>query len=230
MSEGIEPFYDKEVTCLLCEHKYITKRLRSRFVRVKRIESDFYTEYKDENYIPYFYEISVCPQCGFSCADTFSTTLLPHIEENIVKKLSSQWQPRNYGGLRTVNDAIETHKLALLSGSLKEEKHIVLAGICLRLSWLYRMKKVADQDLRFLRLSLKYYEGAYQDSDFIGTQMTEMKLLYLIGELHRKVGNQSEAVVYFSRVINHKNRSIEKKVVEMAREQWQLMREEKTKV
>ncbi|MEC0346694.1 DUF2225 domain-containing protein [Peribacillus frigoritolerans] len=56
-------------------------------------------------------------------------------------------------------DAINTYKLASYCGALKKEKHIILAGICLRIAWLYRIKQNKEQEERFLKFALKEYEA-----------------------------------------------------------------------
>lgn len=221
----VGPLYDKEFQCEVCESKFTSKKIRSRFIRSENVHSDFFTEYRgDVN--PYFYEVYVCPFCGYSFTDNFSHHFPPGVKEEIYVQITSNWKSRNYGGERTIEEAIQTYKLALLSARIKKEKNIVLAGLAMRLGWLYRMLNDNEQEARFLRLSLGYYEKAYENSDHIGTQMSDMRLLYLIGELHRRVGDREKAIQYLSRVINHKNKAIEPKIVEMAREQWYLIREE----
>ncbi|WP_209124300.1 DUF2225 domain-containing protein [Alkalihalobacillus sp. BA299] len=224
MSIQVEPLYDKEITCLVCEKKYFTKRIRSRFIRTKKIESDFFTVYKDLKCNPYYYEVHVCPNCGFAASEHFSNYFPPGTKEKVNKELSLHWKERNFGNERTIDEAIATYKIAIFSATLKSEKHIVLAGLCLRLGWLYRIKRDIEQEKRFLRLALKEYENSYALSDFVGTQLTEIRVLYLLGELNRRVGSETDAVKYFSKVIQHRTRNSETKVLEMAREQWYLIR------
>lgn len=225
MTETVKPLYDKQITCPLCLMNFTTKRIRTRFVRIKEMESDFFTHYKESNLNPNFYEVSVCPQCGFAFSDAFSKGLTEAAKDKYRSEIFPNWNPRDFSGERTLEEAIETQKLALISGTVKEEKNIVIAGICLRLTWLYRMKNDKRQEERFTKLALNKYKEAYSSSDHQQTSMSDMRLLYLIGELNRRIGNKEEAIKYFSRVIQHKNRSLEQKIVEMAREQWYLTRE-----
>lgn len=221
----IQAFYDKNIKCEVCESNYTSKKIRSRYIRSEKVHSDFFTEYRGE-VNPYLYEVFVCPICGYAFTENFSDYFPPGTKEEIYTQISSSWKHRDYGGMRTIEEAIQTYKLGILSGTIKKEKNIVVAGLSMRLGWLYRMIENIDQEARFLRLSLSYYEKAYEASDHIGTQMSDMRLLYLIGELHRRVGDREKAVQYFSRVISHRNKAIETKLVEMAREQWYLMREQ----
>lgn len=225
MSEKLRPFYDKTVKCPVCSFTYTTTKVRSRFIRVEKIEADFFTKYKDEELNPVFYEVNVCKKCGYAFADTFSNSFSPTIIDSIKSQITNKWKERDFGSERTIQQVIDTYKLAILSGSIKQEKSVVLAGISLRLAWLYRIIKIKEQEHRFLKLSLENYKDSYANSDYSGTQMTEMRLFYLIGELSRQIGDRDGAVKFFSKVINHKNRSMESKLVEMAREQWYLIRE-----
>lgn len=225
MSEQLKPLYDKKVDCPICSFAYFTKKIRSRFIKVDKIESDFFTHYKDKELNPIFYEVSVCSNCGYASSDTFSTYFSNNAISLIKTQITANWTGRDFSGVRTIDQAIEVIKLGILSGSLKQEKSIVMAGLCLRLSWLYRLLEDPVQEIRFMRLSLEQYKTSYLQSEYVGTQLTEMRLIYLIGELSRRLGDWDEAVKNFSKVVNHKNRLLETKLVEMAREQWYLVRE-----
>lgn len=226
MSEELKPLYDKKVKCPACAFTIITKKIRSRFIRVEKTESDFLMHYQDKDLNPIFYEVNVCSKCGYAFADTFSNTLSASTLEKIKNQISANWKERNFSDERSIDLAVEAYKLAIISGALKQEKNVVLAGICLRLAWLYRLLNDIEQEERFMNIAHEKYKASYIEADYIGTQMTEMRLLYLTGELSRRLGLRDESVQYFSKVINHKSRSIETKLVEMAREQWYLIREE----
>ncbi|ASA96771.1 MULTISPECIES: DUF2225 domain-containing protein [Anoxybacillus] len=70
-------------------------------------------------------------------------------------------------------------------------------------------------------------EFSTETDAFIHTHMSEVRLLYLIGELYRRLGKEKQAVIYFSRVIARKKETIEKGIVNMAYDRWQEIREEK---
>lgn len=222
----ITPFYDKKVNCLYCEQTFTTKKVRSRFLRVKHVHSDFFQEFKDPVLNPYFYEVAVCPNCGFAFTEQFSTHLSPNIKKTIEKGLRD-WKKQDFGGERDIDTAIRTLKLGLLSATLKNEKHVVIAGLCLRLAWLYRMKEDKEEEERFLNEALKQYKRSYEQADYLSTQMSDIRILYMIGELSRRVGKIKDAITYFSLVIQHENRELEKNIVNKAREQWYIIRNEK---
>lgn len=210
----------------MCETNYKTRKIRARFSNPYQIDSDFCPHYKKATNNPLFYMINVCPQCGYSFNDQFSDTFPEQAKSLIWEKICRSWQQLNLTEERSFKQAVDSYKLAIYCAEYKEEKPEVLAGLCLRLAWLYRGAGEEEQEKRFLQLSLKKYDEAYlKNSSFQG--MTEMTILYMIGELNRRLGNSKDAITNFSRVINHKKKHEDKKMVKMARDQWMVMREKK---
>lgn len=219
MSSTLEPLYALNLSCTVCEKAFQTLKVRSRFAHAFQTDSDFYPHYKSE-INPVFYLINVCPNCGFSFSKQFSNLFPTGSKEAIIERVAKNWDKRDFGSTRNTHQAIDTYKLALVSGSLKKEKHSVIAGICLRLSWLYRMIKDHGQELRFMELAAQQYEKSFEQSDYEDTSMSEMKVLYLLGELYRRLDEHNKAIRFFSLVIEHKHKNLETGIVKMAREQW----------
>lgn len=227
MTNRLSPLYDKKVLCLACGYSFNTKRVRSSFVRVQAIESDFGKVYKEGTINPTFYEADVCPACGFTSTEAFSQSFPNGTKDEIARQFA-MWKPQEFGKERTVNDAIKAMKLAILSANLKKEVRVVTGGICLRLAWIYRAIENITEEKRFLQAAYTHYKASYETGDYLGTQMTEMRILYLLGELARRLEKNDEAGQYFTKVIQHKKRATEVKIVEMAREQWYSMRNQET--
>lgn len=223
----LETFYEKKLTCIFCTKPFNTLRVRSRFAIPYKIDSDFCPHYREGNYNPHFYFVNVCPECGFAFSEEFSEQFPKGTEEIIRVQITRHWIKRDFGQVRDVQQTLEAYKLAILAGSLKKEKNAVLAGLCLRLVWLYRAENNSEQEQRFMGMALKAYEESYVLSDFVGTSMSEVRVLFMIGELSRRLGQYQKAVSYFSKVIQHKNAKDEQKIVNMAREQWRVTMEEK---
>lgn len=229
MNELITPLYDKKVTCLYCETSYTTKKLRSRFVKIKSTDSDFCPYYVNKEHSPLLYFISVCPSCGFSANEQFSSYFPPMTKEAIQENIVDKWTPQNFSNERTYEQAVQTYKLALISAQYKKERAIVQAGILLRLMWLYRTMEKKEEEMRFLQLARNTLELAYQEGNYSNTEMTELRVLYLIGELYRRTGHYKEAIYNFSKVLEQQNSTVEFKMISLAREQWQATREEQKK-
>jgi len=222
----LSPYYTKQIECLHCKKKFNTTKIRSKFVKLETQETDFQPVYAKE-INPLFYYTFVCEHCGFSFTEDFTKYFAPSIKEQIEAAIASKWVNRSYGGERTIEEAITAYKLAYLSGSIKKEKSITMAGIALRTAWLYRILGEAEQESRFMAISRDLYIASYSSQDYEGTQMSEERVLYMIAELSRRLNDIDEATRYFSRVIEKQKTSIEPKVIDMAKEQWRLIREEK---
>ncbi|WP_354958406.1 DUF2225 domain-containing protein [Bacillus sp. CECT 9360] len=226
--EELQPAFDRKVECIYCKNKFTTKKLRAQFVKVTEYDTDFRPQYESDHANPLFYNIFVCPECGFSFSEDFTKTFAPGTKKQIEEKIASKWTKHDYSGERTIIDALNTYKLAGYCATLKKEKHITTAGIYMRLAWLYRQKKDDEQEIRFLKLARKEYLESYSTEDFKGTQVTEIRLLYLTGELSVRIGDMATATKYFSMVIEKQKQAVETKLVEMARERWQEIRDRQT--
>ncbi|MCA0971779.1 DUF2225 domain-containing protein [Halobacillus litoralis] len=230
MDKKLTPTFDREVQCTYCEYSFTTTKIRSRFIRPVSTDTLFFTTYEDPDINPLLYHVHVCPYCGYASNDQFSTSIPLHLRKVIQNNLSSRWNHQDFTGKRSYKKAINAFKLCILTALLKEEKPVVLAGLYLRTAWLYQYTEDPEQVERFMRLALVTYEKAYEQDRLDDPKMTPLKVLYLIGELHRRLGHDREAIQYFSKVIEKKKDFIDPKVVEMARDQWQLTRQERKKV
>jgi uncharacterized protein (DUF2225 family) len=220
----IEPIYDKKYECLFCHKPFMSKKVRSRFIKISHFGSDFLPYYQSEDSNPLYYYIMVCPSCGFSFSDDFSRAFPPDSKETITNEVGNRWVPHHFSGKRNIHQAIQTYKLAIFCGTLKKEKHVILAGLHMRVGWLYRILENTEQEQRFMNLALKEYEDSLYHGDYSQTQVSEIKLLYLIGELSRRLHNRSKAVQYFSKVIEKQRQAVEPNIIEMARERWREIR------
>ncbi len=221
----ITPYYDKKIACINCKKDFITTKVRSRFVRVTSHESDFKPVYSDPEIKPLLYNVAVCPHCGFSFTDEFAPYFSPGTKDDIDKKITAQWNGRSFGAERDIDEAIETYKLAYLSAMLKKEKVLSIAGLTLRIAWLYRDKGAQEEELRFMKIARNLYINSYSEGDYAGTQMSESRVLYIIAELSWKIGDEDEATRYFSRVIEGQRTSTEPHIIKMAKDRWQDIRQ-----
>lgn len=222
----VSPYYEKQIDCIHCKKKFKSMKVRSNFVKFKETESDFHPIYEND-VNPLLYNVFVCEHCGFSFTEDFSKYFAPGIKEKIDEKISSHWKTHDFSGERTISDALQAYKLGLVCGNIKKEKHITLAGLALRTAWLYRSIGDEEQEKRFMEISRDQYIDSYSVEDYKGTSMTEIRVIYLIAELSRRINERDQAIRYFSKVIEMQRNSNEVKIIEMAKEQWQQMRDEK---
>lgn len=221
----ISPYYEKQIECLNCKKPFNTLKVRTKSVKIDHTESDFQPIYVDDTVNAYYYNVFVCEHCGFAFTEDFTKYFAPGTQETFKEQITNNWLIHSFGGERTVFQAIQAYKLALLSGSIKKEKFVTMAGIALRLAWLYRSLKNKEQEQRFLKISRDHYMDSFSTDDYNGTQMSMVRVLYMVAELSRRIGDMENATRYFSKVIENQGAGGDAKVIEMAKDQWTQIRE-----
>lgn len=218
------PYYEKKQECINCKKTFNSLKVRSKAIKVDHTESDFQPVYTDD-VNAYYYNVFVCEHCGFSFTEDFTKYFPPGTQQEVQEKITNHWVHHGFGDIRTVFQAIQAYKLALLSGTIKKEKYITMAGIALRLAWLYRSLKNEGQEQRFLKLARDHYMDSFSTDDYSGTQMSMVRVLYMVAELSRRIGDTENATRYFSKVIEKQSVGGDAKIIDMAKEQWNILRE-----
>ncbi|EAX46795.1 conserved hypothetical protein [Thermosinus carboxydivorans Nor1] len=216
--------YDTEKPCPVCEKTFTVTKVRSRLVTLRQ-DSDFCTYYKDIN--PYYYDIWVCPHCGYAAPENWFASLPPTGREKVRAFLGGRQVNVNFAGERTREQAIAAFKLAIFYAGLVEADHSRQGGLYLKLAWLYREAGEAASEQAALKKALEHYEQAlFRERLPIGN-MSEITLMYLVGELARRTGDYDKALSYFGRLVSDPRAKLEKRVLELAREAWHEAREAK---
>lgn len=221
----ITPTFSRKLKCPCCSNSFSTVNVRISYPKTAEVSTDFCVTYQDEENSPYLYYVNVCELCGYAFTKN-SIPLTTISKEMIQKEVSEKWHPRSFGSIRSIEEAIICYKLAIYCSVLKNEKHYILAGLLLRVSWLYRKINNEVEEERFMLKAVETYKKSYDIADYVGTEMSEIRVLFLIGELSRRCKIYEEAITYFSKIVSHSNAHLEKGLVEKAREQWQITRDE----
>jgi uncharacterized protein (DUF2225 family) len=228
MLDKLSALYDKKCVCRHCETTFHSKRVRIGSQAIIKRDPDFCTYYKEQALNPIMYTVYVCPACGFAFTDQFSEKWLPATKRLVQEHIAAKWTPKDFGGIRSFTDAVACYKLAIYAAELTGEAHSVKAGLYLRLAWLHRFQGKEQEEIRFLNMAVHEYEQSYIHSDYVKAdkEMSEVRILYLIGELMRRVGQHDKAILYFSKALEFRNRTIETGIIALAQDQWQKTREE----
>ncbi|MEW5550143.1 DUF2225 domain-containing protein [Peribacillus frigoritolerans] len=75
-----------------------------------------------------------------------------------------------------------------------------------------------------MKFALMEYEASYSTGDFSGTQVSEARILYLAGEISRRIGNEKAAIKYFSFVFERQKNAREASIIQMARDRFQELK------
>lgn len=216
--------YDKDCTCSVCKHKFTTKKVRTRPLRIEKREEDFNIIYKNIN--PNYYYVWVCPICGYGATEKEFYNIRKEEIVKIRKTVSPKWKERDFGGIRTFQEGEESLKIALLIGQIIKKPKAYIGGICLRLAWLYREIESTIKEREFLNHALKSFESSYQTERIDEFGLDEVSLTYLNGELNRRLGNYKEAIKWYSITLEHPDIKRKRHIQVKAREQWQIAREQ----
>lgn len=207
----MEDFLKKEQSCKLCKNKFTSFAVRKSKQPVEKSDSDFCMYY--ERQTPFFYHVFICPDCGYAFLESFKKE--PH--DKMLETLTSL--PDFFSEKRDASAAELLYKRAIECAKLQREDDQVLAGLYHHLAWIYRYKGDEEKEKAALGEALGYYRGVYENMDIEDPS----KVMYLIGDLNRRLGNKREAVNWFSRVAN--DRKANQAMRHRSREAWQQLRE-----
>lgn len=215
--------YQKEVLCSLCGHKFTTSKVRSKFIKITKVDDDLCNHYGSVN--PLFYEINICPQCGYSFSEENGGYFDDKTRDEIYSRLASAWSKKDYTGVRDIGQAVETFKLALTCQMARRTKDSQKGMLYLKLGWLYRYLGDQKNEQVCLSEAVKYLTLSFEREQFSDPK-SEINILYLIGVLNKKMGNYKEASLWLDRVLRHPTKDSFSGVVNRAREIWHHLREE----
>ena len=214
-------YYTKKIICPVCSNHFKSVKVRNSMLHHIKTDADFCRYFEGVN--PYYYEINVCPECGFSFSDNFKKELSTAETDKFSKSITSHWKKKDLCGERSFEQAVDAFKMALLCGQVVGLKDSNLAGICLRLCWLYREKSMIEEEKRFMKAASDFYVKAYEMEGL--NDKNEMRpeiIVYLIGELNFRLGNFKESVKWFNLAISKYSRdpSVKKQTMDMIKDRW----------
>lgn len=221
-TDVLNHLFDKQIICPVCNSHFKTKTVKSKSPRVISKDSDFFIRYSVVN--PYFYDVLLCNSCGYAALRSDFDNIKTYKKELVFSNVTPKWKPREYPDILDEKMAIERYKLALLNALLLDLADSTKAMISLKIAWMHRMLNNTDQEKVFLGQALDGFNNAYIYEVFPIYGLQRDSLMYLLGELNRKLGNYPEALQWFSKTIVSVNSSY--KVKELARIGRDLIKDE----
>jgi len=215
--------YNKKIMCPVCNREIEVTKVKTKACKVSSRDTDMCVHYENLNIL--FYDVWVCANCGYAAQQDKFEGLFTKDAKVIKDKISSHWIQRSFTGERDVDKAIEAFKLALLTLKVRNAKSSELAKVCLRIAWLYRDKE-DPKEIEFLNFALTSYNDAYQKERFPLDKLDEITCMYIIAELFRRVGKLEEAILWFSRIVSSAEARRNPKLIDMARDQYQLAKDQ----
>lgn len=220
--------YNKKVMCPVCNREIEVTKVKTKGCKVRTRDTDMCVHYEDLNVL--FYDVWVCEHCGYAALQDKFEGLFTRDISAIKSNISQNWVVRSFKGERDADKAIEAFKLALLTLKVRNAKSSEVAKVCLRIAWLYRDKNDIKRETEFLNFALNSYNEAYLKERFPLDKLDEYTCMYIIAELFRRVGKLEDAIQWFSRIVSSAEARRNPKLIDMARDQYQLAKDQLAEV
>ena len=188
--------FNKNIKCPVCESHFSAPSVKAKTYRIDSKDSDFFIRYRISN--PYFYEVLLCPVCGYAALRTDVDKIKKYQIKLIQERICSKWIPRNFALPFDEKTAIERFKLALLNTILMEGPSSTKAIITLRIAWMYRLLNDVKNEKTFLSQALKAFNDTYTNEYLPVYGLDRFSIMYLIGELNRLLGDNETALKCYS--------------------------------
>lgn len=214
--------WNKKLSCPFCNGEFETTRLRASAIRITDKHSDFGSVF--EGYSPYIYSISACPHCSIAARneefEKFNAAYEPKLME-VSKKLkgnAGKHEAFQLGEL-TAEQSVKRHELAITMHKYRAHSDPgELAGLYMHIAWIYRSQGSAEPERKAMASAVLAYQELYEKGSKLPEKLGEPGILYLIGELNRRIGNVREGRQYFSRALQSKELGAFPNIENMLRE------------
>lgn len=214
--------FDRTLECPVCNKAIKARSVKKDAYRVHKKDSDMFIHYSLIN--PYFYDVWVCTTCGYSALKVDFENIRSHQKDLVTNNISTKWKQKVYPEIYDVEIAIERYKLALFNAVIIQAPSSQKAMICLKIAWMYRLNNENSAEISFIKKAIDGFKDAYINERFPIYKMDNFSVIYLIGELYRRIGNTDEAMQWFSNLITTPNAP--QKLKDKARDQKDLIQED----
>ena len=222
--------WNKKLSCPFCGGEFETTRLRASAIRVKEKHSDFGSVFDGPS--PYFYSITACPHCSVAMRNEEFEKVNAGYEPKLMevsKKLKGRSAPSEAFALGelTAEQAVKRHELAITMHKFRAHSDAgELAGLLMHVAWIRRFQGDAEGERKAIEAAATAYQEFYEKGAKLPEKLGEPGILYLIGELNRRVGRVKEGRQYFSRALMSKELSAFPNVENMIREGMLLAKDQ----
>ena len=197
--------YPKQFNCPVCDNSFKTNVVKESRLRVLSVEFDLHPACHPID--PNFYDVIICPKCGYAAVKDYFYNIMTRQAELILKEIAPKYIAQNYPTMLDVDMAIERYELALLNSMIKNGKDGEKAYICLKLMWFHRIKCDVDNQKLFAELTLKGFSSALIKDDLPIMGLNGDTITYLLGALYMLLGDKKSALRFLSDVVVSKTAS-----------------------
>jgi uncharacterized protein (DUF2225 family) len=215
--------YGFDTQCPACgDHFQVTKLFES---KLKQISHDTEMRTRFEGIEPIHYKVWVCPGCLYAdfanrwsdLSDAKKATL----KESVANREAIRKDLPDPGG--NAEKSVNDYRLLIECQTQTKAASNVIGSAWLNLAWLYDDLSAAEAATAARKNSLTAYEGFYLLERSLSPSL-DVQALYIIGELHRRLGNVKQAREYFLKVLQNKEHNMGM-LTELARDSLQNLKQ-----
>lgn len=232
--------FDKGYTCPVCDKEFKSKTVKTGKAKLISADSDLRPKYHTVDSLKY--DAIVCPECGYAALNRFFNYMTSPQAKLIKAQITANFKGLSEEGeTLSYDEALAKHKLALLSAIVKKSKLSERAYTCLKIAWLLRgkaetlpadtanhdevIKQLNKEEAEFIMNAYEGFVNAFSKEMFPMCGMDENTTTYLVADLARRCGKNSEASRWVSKVLIA--RDANERIKEKARMLKDLIKEEK---
>lgn len=193
-----------ELTCPVCEHKFRSQAVVSTNAFGGK-RTDFHERAAGTQPLPYL--VHTCVKCGYSGADRdFSDTVdvTPTLKEHVWSELAPNVGQATFTGS-------EKYEAAAKVAVWQDEPLRHIADLWLRAAWCCVDEGDVEAERYFRLKAARAFEEALDSYDAVDAKERAV-LVYLVGELWRRVGDTKRAATWFNNVAGE--------VTDVEKDQW----------
>jgi len=196
--------YAKKYICPVCGYNFTAFTVRDSKIRIESTEFDL--RLKCSPIEPMLYNVIVCEGCGYSAVTKAFNKVSRRQSEMILAEITPNFRPVEYPKEPDIDAAITRYKLALLNSMVKQATEGEKAYVCMKLTWLYRIKgnEPANEKV-FADLTLKGFTRALESESTPVMGIGEAAMTYLIGAFSMFLGDNEGALKTLSGVVVSSN-------------------------
>lgn len=193
-----EYLFAKRYTCPVCDKEIKVQTVKTGKARVNGTDDDLRPRYEGIDALKY--DAILCPYCGYAALSRFFETVTQVQKKQIKEGVAKFYKPREDKEILSYTDALERHKLALISDMVKGAKDSEKAYTCLKTAWLLRGERqeleqakpldekkqagLLKEEQEFLKKAKEGFLSARQTEEFPMCGMDETTVDYLLAVLH----------------------------------------------
>lgn len=195
--EAAESLIDKPFVCPCCDNSFTNKVVDTSKIRMTGMDSDLRSYYEPVD--PVFYDVIICPKCGYAALSKIFDNLSFEKAQTIMNFISPRQKDMTFPQVYSVDIALIRYKAALMCALITGDKSSILAVLYLRMAWLHRMILDEENETRCLVTCLEAFREAVSKEYFPLVDMDEKTTYYIMGSVLAKLRREEEAVEYFNR-------------------------------